>query len=120
MNANSIDGKAIAEDIYSSLAPKFGKLARPAKLGIVVVGANPIIESFVRIKTRAAELLGVEMVRINVSEKSDSGKIEQVIQRLVANTDAVIVQLPLPPGIDVNEVLPAVAPSRGSKGRRPK
>src|SRR3989338_1548248 len=108
MNANSIDGKAIAEDIYSGLAPRFGRLARPAKLGIVVVGANPIIESFVRIKTRAAERLGVEMVRINVSEKSDSGKIEQVIQRLVANTDAVIVQLPLPQGIDVDALNPKV------------
>src|SRR3989344_7610253 len=76
MSAKVIDGKAIAEDIYSSLAPKFRTLARPAKLGIVVVGANPIIESFVRIKTRAAERLGVEMVRVNVSEKSDSGKAE--------------------------------------------
>jgi len=120
MNANSIDGKAIAEDIYSSLAPKFGKLARPAKLGIVVVGANPIIESFVRIKTRAAERLGVEMVRINVSEKSDSGKIEQVIQRLVANTDAVIVQLPLPQGIDVNELLAAVPAQKDVDALNPK
>ena len=120
MSANIIDGKAIAEDIYSGLAPKFRTLARPAKLGIVVVGANPIIESFVRIKTRAAERLGVEMVRVNVSEKSDSGKVEQVIQRLVANADAVIVQLPLPQGMSANELLATVPASKDVDALNPK
>ena len=103
-----IDGKAIAEDIYSDLAPKFASLSKKPKLGIVVVGAHPVIESFVRIKTRSAERLGVEMVRINVSDKSDAGKIQQAVNRMVANTDAVIVQLPLPQGVDANEVLAAV------------
>src|SRR3989344_3730044 len=88
-----IDGKAIAEDIYSDLAPKFASLSKKPKLGIVVVGAHPVIES---------------LVRINVSDKSDAGKIQQAVNRMVANTDAVIVQLPLPQGVDANEVLAAV------------
>ena len=71
MTATIVDGKAIAEDIYKELAPKFAALGRPVKLGIVVVGANSVIESFVRIKTQAAEKLGVEMVRTNVSDKSE-------------------------------------------------
>ena len=103
-----VDGKKIAEDIYSDLAPKFASLGRSARLGIVVVGVNPIIESFVRIKTRAAERLGVEMIRTNVSEKSKAGKILQAVNRLTSQADAVIVQLPLPKGIDVNEILAAV------------
>lgn len=105
MSATVVDGKAIAEDIYRDLAPKFATLGRTVKLGILVVGANPVIESFVRIKTRAAERLSVEMVRLNVSERSNAGKIEQAVQRLVATTDAVIVQLPLPQGIDTNQIL---------------
>ena len=103
-----IDGKAIAEDIYSSLAPKFATLRRKARLGIVVVGANPVIESFVLIKTRSAERLGVEMIRMNVSDASDSGKITQTVNRLTAQADAVIVQLPLPQGISTNQILAAV------------
>ncbi|MBI2610974.1 bifunctional 5,10-methylenetetrahydrofolate dehydrogenase/5,10-methenyltetrahydrofolate cyclohydrolase [Candidatus Kaiserbacteria bacterium] len=110
MTARIVDGKAIAENIYSELAPKFTALSRKARLGIVVVGAHPVIESFVRIKARAAERLGVEIMRVNVSDKSDAGKIIQAIDRLVKDTDAVIVQLPLPKGIDVNEVLAAVPP----------
>ena len=103
-----IDGKAIAESIYSELAPKFAALGRKARLGIVVVGANPVIESFVTIKTRSAERLGIEMVRINLSDRSDAGKVLQAIQRLVHDTDAVIVQLPLPQGIGTDEMLAAV------------
>ncbi len=103
-----IDGKAIAEDIYAGLVPRFAALRRQVRLGIVVVGANPVIESFVAIKTRSAERLGVEMVRVNVSDKSDTGKVLQAIQRLVHDTDAVIVQLPLPQSISTNEMLSAV------------
>lgn len=103
-----INGKTIAEDIYKELAPKFSALGRRVRLGIVVVGANPVIESFVGIKTRAAERLGVEMIRVNVSEKSDAGKIEQAVSRLVATADAVIVQLPLPQGINTNQILAVV------------
>lgn len=103
-----VDGKAIAEEVYQELAPKYGALPQRVKLGIVVAGANPVIESFVRIKTVAAERLGVDMVRVNVSEKSDGGKIEQAVQRLVASADAVIVQLPLPAGIDTNQILKIV------------
>lgn len=103
-----VDGKKIAEDIYAELAPKFSSLGRTARLGIVVVGHNPVIESFVRIKTRSAERLGIEMARINVSERNGAGKILQAIERSVRSADAVIVQLPLPQGINTNEMLAAV------------
>ncbi|OGG80250.1 hypothetical protein A3A39_03705 [Candidatus Kaiserbacteria bacterium RIFCSPLOWO2_01_FULL_54_13] len=115
-----IDGKAIADDIYAELAPRFVSLGRKAKLGIVVAGANPIIESFVRIKTASAERLGVEMVRVNVSEKSDAGKIIQAVNRLVRDTDAVIVQLPLTQGIDTNEVLGTVPKEKDVDALNPK
>ena len=115
-----VDGKAIAEDIYAELAPKYAVLGRKAKLGIVVAGANPVIESFVRIKTKAAERLDVEMVRINVSEKSGGGKIIQAVDRLVKDTDAVIVQLPLPQGVDVNEVLAIVPKEKDVDALNPK
>lgn len=120
MSATIVDGKAIAEDIYEELAPKFGALGRRVRLGIVVVGANPVIESFVRIKTKAAERLGVEMVRLNVSEKSDAGKILQGVERLVATTDAIIVQLPLPAHIDVNEMLASVPAEKDVDALNPK
>lgn len=103
-----VDGRKIADSLYEDLAPKFAALGRQVRLGIVVVGANPVIESFVAIKTRSAERLGIEMVRINVSERSDAGKIEQAVNRAVQMADAAIVQLPLPKGIDTDEMLSLV------------
>lgn len=120
MTATIIDGKVIAENIYRDLAPKFSALGHGVKLGIVVAGANPVIESFVRIKTKAAEQLGVEMERVNVSERSDAGKIIQAVNRLVSTADAIIVQLPLPQGVDVNEVLAAVPKEKDVDALNPK
>ena len=45
---------------------------------------------------------------MDVAEKSDVGKIMQVVGRLTSQTEAVIVQLPLPPGVNTNEVLATV------------
>ena len=103
-----IDGKKIAEDIYTDLAPKFAALGRKVRLGIVVVGENPVIESFVRVKTRSAERLNVEMVRVNLAETASIEEIVGALKDLANRTDAVIAQLPLPKGIDVDKVLSAV------------
>jgi len=115
-----VDGKAIAEEIYLGLAPKFAALNKVIKLGIVVVGANSVIESFVKIKTQSAERLGIEIVRVNVSDKSDAGKILQAVDRALTNSDAVIVQLPLPSGIDTNEILGAVPNEKDVDALNPK
>ena len=102
-----IDGKAIAESIYEELAPQYAALKK-ARLGIVVVGSNPVIESFVRIKGRSAARLNIEMVRKDLPESADETEIISVVLALNANTDAVIVQLPLPTVINTNNVLAAV------------
>lgn len=107
-----VDGKAIAENIYQELAPKFQSLGREVKLGIVIVGENPVIESFVRIKTRAAKRLGVGMVRRDLPEKSSESEIIAALKELALQTDAIIPQLPLPAGINVNNVLSAVVPEK--------
>lgn len=103
-----VDGKAIAESIYSDLAPKFVALNRTIKLGIVVIGDNPVIESFVRIKKRAAERLGIMMVRKDLPVTSSEQDIVSAIHSLSQKVDGVIAQLPLPQGIDVDAVLSSI------------
>lgn len=103
-----IDGKKIAEDIYAELAPKFASLGRKVRLGIVVVGDNPVIESFVRIKTRSAERLGIEMMRTDLPETSSLDDIINAVAASAEAADATIAQLPLPKGIDTDSVLAAV------------
>ncbi|MCR4280849.1 MAG: bifunctional 5,10-methylenetetrahydrofolate dehydrogenase/5,10-methenyltetrahydrofolate cyclohydrolase [Candidatus Kaiserbacteria bacterium] len=103
-----INGKRIAEDIYADLAPRYASLGRKAVLGIVVVGENPVIASFVRIKERSAERLGIPMLRENLPESATEKEILDAVDTLNKNADAVIVQLPLPAGINTNNVLAGV------------
>lgn len=100
-----LDGKAIAEDIYQTLTARREAVMRPIRLGIIVGGANSVIEQFVRIKSRAAERLSVEMVRIDLPEAATTEDAVAAVHELAQKTDALIVQLPLPKEIDTNAVL---------------
>ena len=94
-----IDGKKIAEEIIAGL----GASLKGKRLGLVVGTEDPATESFVRIKTRVAQRLGVEIMCGELAE-------------LVKTCDGIIVQLPhpnaetliakLPPEKDVDAVGP--------------
>ena len=100
-----IDGKKIAEEIYSELSDFF--TAHPAKLGIVVVGENPVIASFVRIKERSAARLGIEMVRRDLPDGVPEADVVSALKELSKRCDAVIPQLPMPE-LDIDTILRAV------------
>jgi len=102
----TIDGKAIAEELYVDLAGFFA--ARHARLGLLVVGADAVIGSFVRIKTRGAQRLGIETVRIDLPVDAATEDVIERTHKLAAETDAVIVQLPLPRKVDMNAALSAI------------
>jgi methylenetetrahydrofolate dehydrogenase (NADP+)/methenyltetrahydrofolate cyclohydrolase len=103
-----IDGRAAAEDLYVQLAAQRAKIARKVVLGIVVVGENPVIESFVGMKVRAAARLDVEMVRASLPETATTQEVVQAARGLVEKSDAVIMQLPLPKQVDIEASLSAI------------
>lgn len=74
-----IDGKHIAEDIIAGL----GASLHGKRLGIVVGTPDSATDSFIKIKSRVAQRLGVEVVR---------GELDELIQ----TCDGIIVQLPIP------------------------
>jgi methylenetetrahydrofolate dehydrogenase (NADP+) / methenyltetrahydrofolate cyclohydrolase len=103
-----VDGRSIAKSIYEELAPRYAALSYRAQLGIVVVGENPVIESFVRIKVRAAEKLGIDMRRISLPDTAREEEVTAAIRTLVGSCHAVIVQLPLPRSLDTTSMLSLV------------
>ncbi|MBI5644787.1 bifunctional 5,10-methylenetetrahydrofolate dehydrogenase/5,10-methenyltetrahydrofolate cyclohydrolase [Candidatus Kaiserbacteria bacterium] len=103
-----IDGKAIAAEIYADLGAQYAALGKKVRLGIIVVGANPVIEQFVRIKSRAAAELGIDIVRTDVVEDRGTAGAIDAIRALAPSIDALIVQLPLPKSFDTNAVLEAI------------
>ncbi|TSC63343.1 MAG: methylenetetrahydrofolate dehydrogenase (NADP+) / methenyltetrahydrofolate cyclohydrolase [Parcubacteria group bacterium Athens0416_74] len=103
-----LDGRAIADDIYASLSARRANIKRPITLGIIVSGANPVIESFVRIKRRAAERLDIAMERVDLAESEDTASAIAEVKELASRTDSLIVQLPLLVDIDTNATLAAI------------
>lgn len=97
-----VRGKEIAESVYARL-PK-----RPRTLGIIVGEKNPVIDSFVKIKERAAQRLGVTLVREELLEGANTHEAVAAVLSLSEKVDGIIVQLPLPNQIDVETVLAAI------------
>lgn len=112
-----IDGKQIAQEILQDLAQRAkGDMRR---LGIVVVGDDPVIESFVRIKMRAAAQVGVPLERIDLDAAAPQADVVAAIQSLASRVQGIIVQLPLPAHINVDAVLSEIPASLDVDGIRP-
>jgi methylenetetrahydrofolate dehydrogenase (NADP+)/methenyltetrahydrofolate cyclohydrolase len=109
----TIDGKSIAEGVYARLPQK------ALRLGILVGQISPVIDSFVRIKQKAAERLGVELVREELPRGATTADAVAAVAALAEKTDGLIVQLPLPSRIDVEEVLAAIPPEKDVDGISP-
>lgn len=107
-----LDGKAIANDIYEKLAPQYEALGRQVQLGIVIVGEDPVIASFVRIKERAALRLGVEFVKYELPESATTEEVLTAIKQSTDTCDAVIPQLPMPIHVDFEKVLAMIPPEK--------
>ena len=114
MTASILDGAAIAGQVFSALRPRVAALrtrgVRPG-LATVMVGDNPASRVYVRNKARACEEVGLYAdVRALREDCSESEVLAQV-QSLNANAaiHGVIVQLPLPPAINVHRVLQSIA-----------
>lgn len=105
-----IDGKSIAENVYARLPKK------ALKLGILVGDKNPVIDSFVKIKQKAAQRLDIELVREELAEGTATADAVAAVLSLAARTDGIIVQLPLPKHIDIEEVLAAIPPEKDVDG----
>jgi methylenetetrahydrofolate dehydrogenase (NADP+)/methenyltetrahydrofolate cyclohydrolase len=104
----NVDGRAIAKDIYTDLHFEYAKMPRPLRLGIVMVGADPVVASFVKIKTRTAERLGVAMEVTTLPQDSTTEAVVAAVHNLTSAVDGIIVQLPLPEQVDIDRVLAAI------------
>ncbi len=102
-----VDGKAIAEKLYGELAEE-RKVFGEVKLGILVGDPNPVTYSYVTIKERGSEKIGITLVRKELPEGSTTDMALEAMRELVAETDGVIPQLPMMPGIDVEAVIESI------------
>ena len=105
-----MNGKQIAQEIKDELKLQFATFSRRPKLDIVYAGQDPAIESFMKLKLRVAEEVGVE---IEIHRFPDTISEEELLTEvkkiaIEENSNGMIVQLPLPNGMNVQEILNAV------------
>lgn len=100
-----IDGQALAQEIQQQLVQHVRALSRSPRLGIIIVGDNPVTESFVRTKKRFADAVGVEWIERRFPKTATTAELVESVEELTLISDGIVVQLPLPLHIDTTAVL---------------
>lgn len=110
---NIIDGRKIKGEILEELKGKVESLPFPPIFCDILVGEDTVSASYVRIKGKAAESVGIKFKTVNFPENIMTAEIVEEIENLnrVPHMCGIIVQLPLPPHIEVQTVLDAISPA---------
>jgi methylenetetrahydrofolate dehydrogenase (NADP+)/methenyltetrahydrofolate cyclohydrolase len=124
MPARILDGKALAAQVRARVKDEVARLAqrgiRPG-LAVILAGDDPASRVYVRNKTRACEETGVHSQQIDYPASVTQEELIGRIRELNADPSihAILVQLPLPRGIDSAAVLNAVSPDKDADGFHP-
>jgi methylenetetrahydrofolate dehydrogenase (NADP+)/methenyltetrahydrofolate cyclohydrolase len=124
MTAIKLDGLATAKAIKGELAQRVIELKKNGitpGLGTLLVGDDPGSHKYVAGKHRDCEEVGVHSVRIDLKESASANDIRAAIRDLNNANDVTgyIIQLPLPIGIDSNEMLELIDPAKDADGLHP-
>lgn len=125
MAAQILDGKAVSrqvrEQVAAQVQQRLQQGLRAPGLAVVLVGANPASEVYVRNKRRSCEEVGVT----SVSHDLPADVSEEALLALIADLnadddiDGILVQLPLPDHMDANKVIEAIRPDKDVDGFHP-
>lgn len=121
MSALKMDGKVIAERIRKEIAGKVAKLSTPIGLGTILVGSDPGSVAYVDGKHNDCAQVGIKSIKVNLPDSVSTADVVAAVNKLNQdpNCTGFIVQLPLPSGIDVQEVLSAIDPKKDADGLTP-
>lgn len=124
MSAQLLDGKATAAKIRSELAEQVVQLKQAGivpGLGTILVGDDPGSHSYVAGKHRDCEQVGINSFRVDLPASASLADIKAAIRDFnqAADVTGYIVQLPLPVGVDTNEILEMIDPDKDADGLHP-
>ena len=122
--AKIIDGKLISQQIKDEVKEKVAKLAESGvtvSLAVIQVGNDPASSVYVRNKKKACEYCGIVSLSYELPEETTEKELLSLIDELNNRKDCngILVQLPLPKGIDEEKVLDAISPLKDVDGFHP-
>lgn len=119
-----IDGKELAKHIREELKEEVKELKNAEiypKLAVIMVGDDPASKVYVRNKSRACEDVGIEYEEYLLPAKTIREELLELIEKL--NNDervhGILVQSPLPEGLDANEAFRTILPKKDVDGFHP-
>lgn len=122
MSATRIDGKLLAARLRSEIkidAEKFERdYGRKIGLAVILAGENPASKVYVRNKIKACEETGIKSMEYYLPDSVSTDELVELVKTLNADesVDGLLVQLPLPVGVDEKAVLGAVTPEKDVDG----
>ncbi|CCG86487.1 bifunctional methylenetetrahydrofolate dehydrogenase/methenyltetrahydrofolate cyclohydrolase FolD [Erwinia piriflorinigrans] len=125
MVAKIIDGKTIAQQVRNEVAGLVQQRVAAGKrapgLAVVLVGENPASQIYVSSKRRACEEVGFLSRSYDLPATTSEAQLLDLISELNndAEIDGILVQLPLPAGIDNTNVLEHISPAKDVDGFHP-
>ncbi|RKO79372.1 bifunctional methylenetetrahydrofolate dehydrogenase/methenyltetrahydrofolate cyclohydrolase FolD [Pectobacterium parmentieri] len=125
MAAKIIDGKTIAQQVKDEVAARVTQRLTEGKrapgLAVVLVGENPASQIYVASKRKVCEEVGFISRSYDLSITTTESELLALIDQLNADQaiDGILVQLPLPEGIDNTKVIERIAPDKDVDGFHP-
>ena len=124
MAAITLDGKKYRDEIFADLKQRVDALRDKGitpGLATVLVGDDPASHSYVRMKHKDCEQIGVKSIRKDLPADVTQEELNAVIDELNADPECTgyIVQLPLPKHLDENAVLERIDPAKDADGLHP-
>jgi len=120
--AQLLDGRQVAKRMRERLREARDSMGdRPVRLISLEVGQNPAAAVYVRNQQRAAAEVGIDMEVVNLPLETNEADLLAKIAELNEREDVsgMLVQRPLPPGIDGRHVQMAIAPHKDVEGMHP-
>ena len=124
MAATKLDGKLYRDEIFEDLKQRVAALKEQGVtpgLATVLVGEDPGSQSYVKMKHRDCEQLGINSIRKHLPADISQEDLEAVIDELNEDPTCTgyIVQLPLPKHLDENRILERIDPDKDADGLHP-
>ncbi len=125
LSASIIDGKEIARGVRAGARERAARLAEKTGvvpgLAVVLVGDDPASKVYVRSKARACEDVGLRSFQHTLPSETTQAELLGLIDDLNADSSVhgILVQLPLPRGLDETEVIERISPAKDVDGFHP-
>jgi len=118
MLATKIDGKAYAAGLRDRVATAVASLPSQPTLAVVLVGDDPASEVYVRNKAKFTVETGMRSLEHKLPADTSEEKLVALVRALNADNevDGILVQLPLPKGLNSDRVIAEIHPDKDVDG----